>query len=546
MVIFYSKVLYNSTLLVSSFTKYFVSQTTKEIPPETLQIHVLPFTTCSTCVMQQKKHESEFHKDFHGPADSKTLKRLQSLAIQDDKVLESYEGQINTIFKMASVLQSGQEKSTQVADELYSKLRDDIPKPSVSTITALAIQLNKLKILDTKLRLDSIDFAKSQAVKKVDSLKIKSEEIQKEIDSIRLRLLNKETELIKAYSNKSDQLIKEIDDFQLTKIAQVERQAQKIQFQHFRILLEVALQKRDNKKLFLHHQPILILDEFLGYNLSAINQFLERLVVLQNQLSRLFDIHLPHSRTLTKYLPDTKFYDLLKRKEVMITGQKESMIDDNDDDREQKETTSMGIDNVSEKVIKLGDAYQLPLSSKTLNFQRRAARLTSPIEPVELNSIPVFRQNSTSSSTTRKITIPHRIINKPFNKLSIKDFLEFMVVIVKIVANFQVLLATLVIDTSEFTIEDWCNFEKILDKLANVEESEIATLNSIPSGSKFNLTSNSHDLLQQVYKSIVKSTYAQKHHNKALAFQTLNFNNLFLNESKTSRGDDWDLISEIL
>ena len=83
--------------------------------------------------MQQKKHESEFHKDFHGPADSKTLKRLQSLAIQDDKVLESYEGQINTIFKMASVLQSGQEKSTQVADELYSKLRDDIPKPSVST-----------------------------------------------------------------------------------------------------------------------------------------------------------------------------------------------------------------------------------------------------------------------------------------------------------------------------------------------------------------------------------------------------------------------------
>lgn len=546
MVIFYSKVLYNSTLLVSSFTKYFVSQTTKEIPPETLQIHVLPFTTCSTCVMQQKKHESEFHKDFHGPADSKTLKRLQSLAIQDDKVLESYEGQINTIFKMASVLQSGQEKSTQVADELYSKLRDDIPKPSVSTITALAIQLNKLKILDTKLRLDSIDFAKSQAVKKVDSLKIKSEEIQKEIDSIRLRLLNKETELIKAYSNKSDQLIKEIDDFQLTKIAQVERQAQKIQFQHFRILLEVALQKRDNKKLFLHHQPILILDEFLGYNLSAINQFLERLVVLQNQLSRLFDIHLPHSRTLTKYLPDTKFYDLLKRKEVMITGQKESMIDDNDDDREQKETTPMGIDNVSEKVIKLGDAYQLPLSSKTLNFQRRAARLTSPIEPVELNSIPVFRQNSTSSSTTRKITIPHRIINKPFNKLSIKDFLEFMVVIVKIVANFQVLLATLVIDTSEFTIEDWCNFEKILDKLANVEESEIATLNSIPSGSKFNLTSNSHDLLQQVYKSIVKSTYAQKHHNKALAFQTLNFNNLFLNESKTSRGDDWDLISEIL
>lgn len=112
-------------------------------------------------------------------------------------------------------------------------------------------------------------------------------------------------------------------------------------------------------------------------------------------------------------------------------------------------------------MIKLGDAYQLPLSSKTLNFQRRAARLSSsPIEPVELNSIPVIRQNSASSSAVRKITIPHRIINKPFNKLSIKDFLEFLVVIVRIIANFQVLLTILAIDTSDFTIEDWCNFEK--------------------------------------------------------------------------------------
>lgn len=494
--------------------------------------------------MQQKKYESVSDKDLQSPADFKTLKRLQSQAKQDDELLASYEGQVNKIFKIASTLQCGQDDSKKVAHKLDNNLRDDVTRPSMNSITALAIQLNKLKILDTKLRVDSIDFAIKQGQKKVGNLRSHNKQIETQVDSLRLKLLKKESELIKDHSQRSEQLTKEIDDFQKTKIAQVERQAKKIQFQHFEILREIALQKRDNKKLYFHHQPILNLDEFLGYNLSAINQFLERLIVLQNQLSRLFNIQLPHSRTLTKYLPDSKFYDLLKRKEVMITGQKESIIDDEGDHRE---TTPMGIDNVSEKVIKLGDAYQLPLSSKTLNFQRRAARLSSsPIEPVELNSIPIIRQNSASSSAVRKITIPHRIINKPFNKLSIKDFLEFLVVIVRIIANFQVLLTILAIDTSDFTIEDWCNFEKILDTLSSVREStHTIKLNSLV-GSKFNLKTHSHDLLQQVYKSIVKSTYAQKHHNKALAFQTLNFNNLFLNESTTSYGDDWDLISEIL
>ncbi|KAG5420389.1 hypothetical protein I9W82_002270 [Candida metapsilosis] len=505
--------------------------------------------------MQSKKHESASDKDPPSSADFKTLKRLQSQARQDDELLTNYEGQVNSIFKIAAVLQNGHDDSKADALELYNNLRDDIPRPSFNAITALAIQLSKLKTLDAKLRVDSIDFAKTQAQKKVDSLKNRNQEIETQIDSIRLKLLQKETEMIRTYSNESDSLTKEIDDFQLTKIAQVEGQAKKIQLQQFKILMEIALQKKDKNRLYFHHQPILNLDEFLGYNLSAINQFLERLIVLQNQLSHLFNIQLPHTRVLTKYLPDSKFYDLLKRKEVIITGRKDSIIHDDYDEKEQKETTPMGIDNVSEKVIKLGDAYQLPLSSKTLNFQRRAARLsTSPIEPVELNSIPIIRQNSTSSSAVRKITIPHKIINKPFNKLSIKDFLEFLIVIVRIIANFQILFTNLGIDTTDFTIEDWCNFEKVLSKLASFDElaptvelKSVNTPGAATPSSILNLKANTHDLLQQVYKAVVKSTFAQKHQNKALAFQNLNFNNLFLNESRSSYGDDeWDLISEIL
>ncbi|KAI5970644.1 hypothetical protein CANMA_000235 [Candida margitis] len=495
--------------------------------------------------MQQRKYESLSDKDHQNQADSRTLKRLQNQARQDDEQLANYEGQVNNIFKIASVLQSGNDNSKQVAYELHDNLQDDTSKPSLTSVTALAIQLNKLKILDTKLRVDSIELAKKSAQKKVDNLKNNNEEIENQIDSIRLKILKKESEMITDYSHKSEELVAEIRDFEMTKITQVQRQSKKIQFQHFKILLEIALQRRDGKKLYFHHQPILKLEEFLGYNLLVINQFLERLVVLQNQLSILFNIQLPHSRVLTKYLPDSKFYDLLKRKESMVTGQQDSILDD--DAIEQKESTPMDIENVTGKVIKLGDAYQLPLSSKTLNYQRRAARLTSPIEePIELNSIPIIRQNSLSSSATRKITIPHRIINKPFNKLSIKDFLEFLVVIVRIIANFQVLLAILAIDTSDFNLEDWCNFEKLLDKLVSFDESKHRVELNSPISMRYNSKTNSHDLMQQVYKSIVKSTFAQKHHNKTLAFQNLNFNNLFLNESKTGHGDDWDLISEIL
>ncbi|KAI5964382.1 hypothetical protein KGF57_001055 [Candida theae] len=504
--------------------------------------------------MQSGKNESS-GKGLQSPADFKTLKRLQSQARKDDELLASYEGQVNGIFSIAAVLQDGNDNSKSKAHELYNSLQNDIPKPSLDTITALAIQLSKLRTLDAKLRVDSINFAIKQSQKKVDGLKSQNQEVESQTDSIRLKLLHEETELIKSYSNKSDHLTKAIDEFQVTKIAQVERQAKKIQLQQFKVLVGIALQRKDNKRLYLHHQPILNLDEFLGYNLSAINQFLERLIVLQNQFAHIFNIQLPHSRALTKYLPDTKFFDLLKRKEVMITGQKESIADDDDDDddeREQRDTTPMGIDNVSEKVIKLGDAYQLPLSSKTLNFQRRAARLSSsPVEPVELNSIPIIRQNSTSSSAVRKITIPHRIINKPFNKLSIKDFLEFLIVIVRIIANFQVLLNILAIDTSVFTIADWCDFEKILGKLANADDSadtiELPSICTPVAVNSKGTSANTRDLLQQVYKAIVRSAFAQKHHNKALAFQNLNFNNLFMNESRSNYGDDeWDLISEIL
>lgn len=106
----------------------------------------------------------------------------------------------------------------KVAHKLDNNLRDDVTRPSMNSITALAIQLNKLKILDTKLRVDSIDFAIKQGQKKVGNLRSHNKQIETQVDSLRLKLLKKESELIKDHSQRSDQLTKEIDDFQKPKL----------------------------------------------------------------------------------------------------------------------------------------------------------------------------------------------------------------------------------------------------------------------------------------------------------------------------------------
>ncbi|KAI5954185.1 hypothetical protein KGF54_001960 [Candida jiufengensis] len=528
--------------------------------------------------MQNQNYDLDLHKD---PLNVTNLEDLldqyQQQAKEDDKLLKHYGNQVNNVFKIVRSLHNDEFQD-------FSNFRTEVP---LSSIKLLALQLNKLKILDLKYRNESIDHKIQQLSKRNIKLTKDNKDIENQIDSLRLKLLKKESNLIKNYENELLKLNNNIQDYETVKIQQVITQSHKLQLNQFRILIDSTLQKSD-KKLKLGYQPILKIQEFLGYNLLSINQFLERLINFQIQLNSIFRLKLPYLIQLAKYLPDSKFFDLLKRKEMMITGeyqqqqqQKQQHHHHQQQPSPPKQPTSENfyeepppqsqdpkpkeISNVTEKIIKLGEEYQLPLSSKTLNYQRRVARSSSvtSIDPAEFNSIPTIRENSSPISTnTKKITIPHKIINKPFNKLSIKDFIEFLVIIVKIIINFQIILKYFQVNTDQYKLEDWCDIELILSEIHNYSNSNLnLRLNSTDSKSSIK-TKNFQQVLEQVYSLIIKSSYAEKYHtsNKILNLQNLKFQNLFLNQSNSlkfydddefdefeiNNKDEWDLISEIL
>ena len=101
-------------------------------------------------------------------------------------------------------------------------------------------------------------------------------------------------------------------------------------------------------------------------------------------------------------------------------------------------------------------------------------RRASSVEPADLNNIPVIKELSLPLSSpskkpvSKKIIIPHKIINKPFNKLSIKDFLKFVNVIVKIIINFQLFLIK-INNSQEPKILDWY-FQTILQEVMKVDQ----------------------------------------------------------------------------
>ena len=121
----------------------------------------------------------------------------------------------------------------------------------------------------------------------------------------------------------------------------------------------------------------------------------------------------------------------------------------------------------NERVIKLGNTIKLPLSSKTINSQLRRASLnkedaSSSSKPNEVEKITPKKAPSPIRSTLsgkKMIILPHKILTKPFTKLTAKEVLKFLLIIVKILFNFKTFFY--------FTIDSIPNLRKQSSMLSN-------------------------------------------------------------------------------
>lgn len=417
------------------------------------------------------------------------LAEIRKRVIAINEFNDQSKKKINEVFSISDRLNSGEQVSPAAGKQ--DETNELLPMPSLQSIKALTTQLNKLDILRLNIRNKSIARNKIVVSGKVDALLKSVQIVQEQVNEKEAGISQKESQILELYERSTKSLDSRYDELKYNNVVQVKIQRIKLQHSKFKILKDMSFSSSKDSLLFFGQQ-ILKIERFLNYNILIINQFLENLIRFQKQLAKIFHIKVPFLDDLESLLPNSAFYDLIKEKELFMTGKND------DSDEEEKQKLGEIIDNVEggnsnnnklfsfnsdERIIKLGNTIKLPLSSKTINNQRRAS-LGKHNELIK--QIPVVKERSlspTQSNNQNKklIIIPHKILNKPFNKLYIKEFLKFLLVVVKIFANFKyILVVTDEIDNNESEPISY-DFELILKRIIRIDdhfERQLSELNS--------------------------------------------------------------------
>ena len=410
------------------------------------------------------------------------LELIRNSCIENDSINDIARNKINTIFSTC------QDVKDLKDIELPPEISNETPQPSINAMKSLALQLIKLDILNTNLKIKNIDKTQELLDARTNELKNNIQIIQTKLDTKQERLDSTCSKLFNNFEETNDSLNAKIQEYKFEKINQIKKQSIQLQYNNYKILKEMIFTSNNSKSanlnyitklkasssrnLLFHNRSILNINEFFSCNnkLPQINEFLENLIKLQVHLQDIFNMDsflLPYLEELIGYLPDSKFYDMIQEKEnFMINGGKLSS-DEIEDAEEEKNSTVQEMKADNERVIKLGNTIKLPLSSKTINSQLRRASLnkedaSSSSKPNEVEKITPKKAPSPIRSTLsgkKMIILPHKILTKPFTKLTAKEYLKFLLIIVKILFNFKTFFY--------FTIDSIPNLRKQSSMLSN-------------------------------------------------------------------------------
>ena len=411
------------------------------------------------------------------------LELIRNSCIENDSINDIARNKINTIFSTC------QDVKDLKGIELPPEISNETPQPSINAMKSLALQLIKLDILNTNLKIKNIDKTQELLDARTNELKNNIQIIQTKLDTKQERLDSTCSKLFNNFEETNDSLNAKIqEEYKFEKINQIKKQSIQLQYNNYKILKEMIFTSNNSKSanlnyitklkasssrnLLFHNRSILNINEFFSCNnkLPQINEFLENLIKLQVHLQDIFNMDsflLPYLEELIRYLQNSKFYDMIQEKEnFMINGGKLSS-DEIEDAEEEKNSTVQEMKADNERVIKLGNTIKLPLSSKTINSQLRRASLnkedaSSSSKPNEVEKITPKKAPSPIRSTLsgkKMIILPHKILTKPFTKLTAKEYLKFLLIIVKILFNFKTFFY--------FTIDSIPNLRKQSSMLSN-------------------------------------------------------------------------------
>ncbi|PVH19927.1 V-type proton ATPase subunit B [Candidozyma haemuli] len=419
---------------------------------------------------------------------------VRSSVIANERQNDQMRDDIDGIFRQCETLQSPSKATTNDKTKKTSKTTGatplpnsgEIPAPKLYSVKNLALQLSKLAILNSRLKQSDIDRSKEILEKRVALLQAKVNSARSELEAKEESIQKTRAKIIASHHDLSEKYNERILRFRLEDARRAAKQAANFQYHHFRVLRQVVFTKYDSWKaremdskgkpvrLDLFGQPIIPLESFLSHNnkLIAINSFLENLIHFQVLMVELlnsdgFPVDLPFLDYLKRQLPDSQFYGQVQEKINFLLGDEADPIlksaEEKDHDNEyveEENNKTLEPRPSMDKITITDNVIQVPLSFKTANLQRRASvRSTSSESPAPDNFHPevfsatpepglnvdnnISSNEKTKSSTIqgkRMVIVPNKILTKPFTKLTLKEYLKFISIVVKIVVNFDMLL----------------------------------------------------------------------------------------------------------
>lgn len=367
---------------------------------------------------------------------------IRNSCVENDKVNDKARSDINGILQLSHRITKGSDLSLGNGDVI-----------DIVAVKKLALQSLKLELINANIKIRNIDKTKDSMTSRIYKTNQDIVDVEQEISVIRDKLKTMESQMTSSFNDQIGKINDNINEFNNIKRVQIQRQILQFRFQQYNVFKEVIYTNKRSRRL-LYGQPILTINQFFDYNskLFILNGFIENLIKVQMNLTHLFpEIHLPYVEELQALLPTLDFYDLVQKKENFIINGGE--IDTDSELEPQVEPVDVN-DFSEERVVKLGGRIKLPLSSKTINNQLRRALFVDRREeegPQKLekpeNQQPADVSTPTAPPTApppitgkKMVIVPHKILTKPFTKLTSKEYISFILVIVKIIINFKVFL----------------------------------------------------------------------------------------------------------
>lgn len=461
-------------------------------------------TVC--CPFCSKPEYAEHHDLICEKCNGEKLELLLNSCAENDFLNNLSKGRIDEIFSsFFNVLETGDSSLIN----LSQLENEEVPDPSKGSIKALVLQLLKLEHMEKSLAVKSIDKTNGVIEKRIDDLQSHIYLLNHSLEEKRTKMDRNLNRLTEDHQNASKDIELLIKEYRFDKMAHAQRKTLDIQYNNYKLLVDFVFRRSSVKKksllyisnlngsrgssLLFYNQNIIKLEQFLSYNgkLSQINEFLENLVRLQCHLQEIFKdvLNLPYINELSQYLPDSKYFDYLReREEIMMYGAHPLEVEDEPPNEPQKDFKFE-----SDQIIKLGSTIKLPLSSKTINNQlRRASMVKASDIPRERLQEDTKADSSSPGATIginksadgkRMVLMPHKILYKPISKLNPKEYLKFLLIIVKILVNFRsFFLFTSQCESNKSNIEksmtfklydpddmESYNFEAILEKVSDLD-----------------------------------------------------------------------------